>query len=69
MHGTELGIDFTSENINNINDMISHIKSVNKDYNIITVFLYLSEQSYQEKNESNKCELNFDINNMLNKIF
>ena len=49
MHDTELGIDFTSENINNINDMISHIKSVNKDYNIITVFLYLSEQSYQEK--------------------
>ena len=40
---TELGIDFTSRHINNVNDMITHIKSVNKDYNIVTVFLYLSE--------------------------
>ena len=31
----ELEIDFTSEHIKNIKDMIHHIKSLNKDYNIM----------------------------------
>ena len=46
---TELGIDFTLENINNINDMIAHIKSVNKNFNLVNLLLYLSEKCKQNK--------------------
>ena len=63
---TELVIDFTSRHIKNVNDMIAHIKSVNKDYNIVTVFLYLSEKCYPDKNpkKTNKID-NININNIL----
>jgi len=37
----ELGIDFTLDTIHNIKDMIEHVKSVNGDYNIYKIFLYL----------------------------
>ena len=40
----QLGIDFTSDNIDNIKEMINHIKSVNSDYDIVKVLLYLSEK-------------------------
>ena len=42
----KLGIDFTSKSITSFNDMIKHIKSVNSDYNIGNIFLYMI----------NKCE-------------
>ena len=42
----QLGIDFTSDNINSIRDMINNIKSINSDYDIIKVFLYLSEKYF-----------------------
>ena len=61
----ELGIDFTSENIYNINDMIEHIKSVNKDYNIVTVFLYLSEKLNRNRYPFKKEQLNINIQNIL----
>ena len=38
----ELGIDFTSGNINNMNDVINHIKSVNKNSDVVNVLLYIS---------------------------
>ena len=38
----ELGIDFTSGNINNMNDVINHIKSVNKNLDVVNVLLYIS---------------------------
>ena len=38
----ELGIDFTSDNINNMNDVINHIKSVNKNKDVVNVLLYIS---------------------------
>ena len=67
----ELGIDFTSKHINNVNDMIAHIKSVNKDYNLVTVFLYLSEKCYpnrkSKKEDKDKMDVNIDINNILNE--
>ena len=47
---TQLGINFTSNSIKNIKDMVDHIKSVNNEYNIVYVFLYLSEK-YNQKNE------------------
>ena len=38
----ELGIDFISDNINTIKGAINHIKSVNKNYNVVNVLLYMS---------------------------
>ena len=62
----ELGIDFTSKYIKNVNDMIAQIKLANKDYNIVNVFLYLSEKCYPNKNpeKGNKAN-NMNINNIL----
>ena len=40
----ELGIDFTKDNINNLKDMINHIKNINSNYNIVNIFLYISEK-------------------------
>ena len=64
---TELGIDFTSKNIKDFNDMIKHIKSVNKNYNIVTVFLYISEKCNQNVNsiKNDKVNNNININNIL----
>ena len=46
--------------------MIAHIKSVNKDYNIITVFLYLLEKCYPDKNPKKPHKIdNININNIL----
>ena len=66
----ELGIDFTSRHINNVNDMVDHIKSVNKDYNIVNVFLYLSEKCYPNKNiqkSDNDNNINININNFISE--
>ena len=38
----ELGIDFTLDNIRNMNDIINHIKSVNKNFDVVNVLLYMS---------------------------
>jgi len=45
----KLGIDFTKNSIRSYKDMINHIKSVNSNYNINNIFLYL----YDNKNKSN----------------
>ena len=67
----KLGIDFTTNNIDNIKEMINHIKSVNSDYDIVKVLLYLSEKYYankkEEKNINKKNELN--SNNEINSNF
>ena len=64
---TELGIDFTSENISDFNDMIEHIKSVNINYNIVTTFLYLSEKVnlIKKSKKKDKININININNIL----
>ena len=71
----QLGLDFTSDTINNIKDMIKSIKSINKDFDLVKVFLYLSEkyvankkeekQKNNEKvlNDKNDKNSNSDINN------
>ena len=63
----ELGIDFTSKNINNLNDMIAHIKLVNKEYNVINVFLYLSEKCFPNRKYKKKDKKNKKIKNILNE--
>ena len=40
----KLGIDFTLDSINNVNDMIEHIKLVNPNYDIIHIFKELSHK-------------------------
>ena len=65
---TELGIDFTSENISDFNDMIEHIKSVNINYNIVTTFLYLSEKVNLIKKSKKKDKINININININNI-
>ena len=71
----QLGINFTPNYIKNIKDMVNYIKSVNYNYNVTNVFLYLSEK-YEKKRvkfsdikncinnneENNEILLNEDIN-------
>ena len=40
----ELGIDFTKDDIKNLRDMINHVKNINSNYNIVTLFLYITEK-------------------------
>ena len=66
----QLGIDFTSDNINSIRDMINNIKSINTDYDIIRVFLYLSEKFFVmkkgKKSVKYKKKPNFEIDKSSN---
>jgi len=62
----ELGIDFTLDNIHNMNDIINHIKSVNKNYNVINVLLYITGKysSNIDSRKSNKIKNDMDVNNI-----
>ena len=40
----ELGIDFTLDNIHNMKDVINHIKSVNENFDVVNILLYISEK-------------------------
>lgn len=64
----ELGIDFTSDSINNVNDMINLIKFVNHDYDIVNVLLYMSGKNFGNKNSKkmDKIEQEVNINNIIN---
>ena len=57
----ELGIDFTKHDIKNLQDMINYIRNVNNNYNIVNLFLYISEKIYaineKEKNKTNKTNV------------
>ena len=69
----ELGIDFTNNTIRSFKDMIEHIKSVNINYDINNVFLYLygyNQISIDELKETgffNKEKIN--ISNTNSNIF
>ena len=43
--------------------MITHIKSINEDFNIVTVFLYLGEKHHKNINSNEKDKAN--INDIL----
>ena len=66
----QLGLDFTSDTINNIKDMIKSIKSINKDFDLVKVFLYLSEKyvanKKEEKQKNNEKILNNENDNNSN---
>ena len=60
----QIGIDFTSNNIDNLKEMINHIKSVNSDYDIVKVLLYLSEKYYANKKEQKNIKFTLAIRNL-----
>ena len=70
----ELGIDFTKDNINSLKEMINHVKNINSNYNIVTLFLYISEKiktiNKNKKNKKSKIkaqiEPNFDNDDYIN---
>jgi len=49
----KLGIDFSSVTIHNIKDMIAHLKSLNNNYDIVKIFLYLSKLCKAKKRIKN----------------
>ena len=74
----ELGIDFTSKSIVNLEDMISHIKTVNSNYDVVNIFLHFTKDGRFNKesediksenkqinviNQINNIKLNFPLNN------
>ncbi len=68
----QLGIDFTSDTIHSIKDMIDHVNSVNNNYDIIKIFLHLPklcEIRETIKYDSEDEEINFDKyeNDLINK--
>ena len=63
-----LGIDFTLNSKNNINDMITHIKNINPNYDIINIFKILYYKS-NNKNKFRKSNKTNKINNYENKIY
>ena len=65
----DLGIDFTLDSIHNLKDIIKHIKSVNKDLDIVNVLLYMSEKYYTNKpsKKSEQIENEVNINNNFNE--
>ena len=59
----QLGIDFTSDTIHSIKDMIDHVNAVNNNYDIIKIFLHLPklcEIRETIKYDSEDEENNFD---------
>ena len=56
----KLGIDFTSNEIQGIKDMINHIKLVNSNYDIAKIFLFfvnkLNVDNKEEKSDENNVE-------------
>ena len=64
----ELGIDFTLDHIRSMKDVINHIKSVNKNFDVVNVLLYISGKysSFNDSKKMNKIEKAVDINNIFN---
>ena len=65
----DLGIDFTLDSIHNMKDIINHIKSVNNDFDVVNILLYMpgkdNRNTHSKKLDQIENELN--INNIFNK--
>ena len=61
----ELGIDFTLDHIRSMKDILDHIKSVNKNFDVVNVLLYISGKysSNHDSKTMNKIEKAVNINN------
>ena len=62
----ELGIDFTLDNIHNMDDIINHIRSVNKNFDVVNILLYMSGKYLSNINSRNlnKIKKIVDVNNI-----
>ena len=56
----KLGIDFTSNEIQGIKDMINHIKSVNSNYDIAKIFLFFANKLNIDNKDEKIDENNFE---------
>jgi len=66
-----LGIDFTSNTVRNIRDMINQIKNNNSNYNVINVFKYLADKCNDFEKFRKNANIGFqrnEINNQSNII-
>ena len=57
----QLGIDFTSNTIHNIKDMIAHVRSLNDNYDLVKIFLYFPKLC---KMQRENADLEDDNNNI-----
>ena len=64
----ELGIDFTSDSINSIKDMIDHIKNVNNNLSVYQIFLSSSQIPISKKTTKNTEETDNEERNDINDI-
>ena len=71
----KLGIDFTSNEIQGIKDMINHIKSINSNYDIAKIFLFFAnklnienkDEKFDESNSENFNKDEKDNPNLINE--
>ena len=59
-----LGIDFTLDSIQSIPDMINQIKSINNNYDFVTIFKYLKDKLNMSKKKKN----NYNVQKYNNNI-
>ena len=60
----DLGINFTSDSISNLNDMINQIKSVNNNYNIVNIFKYLNNEFNNSQGKFKKKSIDANLKNL-----
>ena len=63
----DLGIDFTLDSIHNMKDAIKHIRSVNPDFDIVTILLYITEKNNRNMSSKKLNEIENELN--INNIF
>ena len=60
----DLGINFTSDSISNLNDMINQIKRVNNNYNIVNIFKYLNNEFNNSQGKFKKKSIDANLKNL-----
>ena len=70
----KLGIDFTSNEIQGIKDMINHIRTINSNYDIAKIFLFFAnklniekDEKFDESNSENCSKEEKDNPNLINE--
>ena len=64
----KLGIDLTLNTIKNLKDVLAYIKSINNDYDIYNILLYISKCLYEKKTSRKKKLETLDNKNNIFKV-
>ena len=64
----KLGIDLTLNTIKNLKDVLAYIKSINNDYDIYNILLYISKCLYEKKTSRKKKLKTLDNKNNIFKV-